>query len=57
MVFVCQLSAEHDMSIYNTAYGIGNRLVGIVTLYQNRIDACNGALLKVAAALEELWQL
>ena len=57
MVAVGQPPGKHDVPIQNTAHRVRDGLIGVVALHQHGIDPCDGALLEVAAAFQQLGQL
>ena len=54
MILIGQLAAQDNMAVQNPSYGICDRFVGIITLYQNRVYPGDGAFAEIAASLQKL---
>jgi hypothetical protein len=50
------LTTQNDVSVKNTAHGVGNRLVQIVAFHQNRVEAGDRTALTGSTPFKQLRQ-
>ena len=56
VVLRSQCSRQDDMSVQNASHSIGDRLVGIIALDEDGVNACDRSLLEISTPLEELGE-